>query len=57
VAASNLLSRRSTVREYLHGAYWLLPAAVGVPLLVIALTRNSDPRQAGTRHRPRFHRL
>jgi uncharacterized membrane protein len=25
VAASNLLSRRSTVREYLHGAYWVLP--------------------------------
>jgi len=36
--------------------YWLLPAAVGVPLLVIALTRNSDPRPPGARHRPRFHR-
>jgi hypothetical protein len=36
--------------------YWLLPAAAGVPLLVIALARNSDPRPAGARHRPRFHR-
>jgi uncharacterized membrane protein len=26
VATSNLLSRRSVVREYLHGAYWVLPA-------------------------------
>jgi uncharacterized membrane protein len=26
VARSNLLSRRSVVREYLHGAYWVLPA-------------------------------
>jgi uncharacterized membrane protein len=26
VAGSNILSRRSTVREYLHGAYWVLPA-------------------------------
>lgn len=33
MARSNLLSRRSTVREYLHGAYWVLPAlgiAVGL---------------------------
>jgi uncharacterized membrane protein len=26
VARTTLLSRRSTVREYLHGAYWVLPA-------------------------------
>jgi len=25
VAATTLLSRRSAVREYLHGAYWVLP--------------------------------
>ena len=25
VAATSLLSRRSAVREYLHGAYWVLP--------------------------------
>jgi uncharacterized membrane protein len=33
VAGSNLLSRRSVIREYLHGAYWVLPAlgiAVGL---------------------------
>jgi uncharacterized membrane protein len=33
VAGSNLLSRRSVGREYLHGAYWVLPAlgiAVGL---------------------------
>lgn len=33
VAATTLLSRRSVVREYLHGAYWVLPTlgiAVGV---------------------------
>jgi len=31
VARGNLLSRRSIVREYLHGAYWVLPA-VGIAI-------------------------
>lgn len=35
VAATTLLSRRSTVREYLHGAYWVLPA-LGIAVGLIA---------------------
>jgi uncharacterized membrane protein len=48
VAGSNLLSRRSGVREYLHGAYWVLPAfgiviglGAGALLSVIPVRPNS----------------
>jgi uncharacterized membrane protein len=48
VAGSNLLSRRSVVREYVHGAYWVLPAlgiviglGAGALLSVIPVTPGS----------------
>jgi uncharacterized membrane protein len=48
VAGGNLLSRRSAVREYLHGAYWVLPAlgilfglGAGALLSVIPVTPGS----------------
>ena len=48
MAGSTLLSRRSVVREYLHGAYWVLPAlgiviglGAGALLSVISVTPGS----------------